>query len=290
MKKNLTIRSVVLLALLATDSSREVEAGELVATQNCDTNGDGRRDISDAIRLFSWLFTGGPPPVVLVLESESPLLNGDCNGQGGRDISDGIFLLAFLFLGGPPPVGPDEDGSGDAGEGPAVLGAAFPETLPAPVSVAVTPSEEEPPPDPLERIEKRFREIGAENLLVVRASIEELVASERVLPQVLYWGEVPHIVTTLTLQVRETYCGVTLKTVRASYVGGKLPDGKFERTEFMPNDLPLGEEHIFFLRQVDRECFLDLGREDMLRKDAQGEFRDPSANRISPDKLNGVCP
>ncbi len=34
-----------------------------VATENGDTNGDGGRDLSDAIYLLSWLFQCGPEPV-----------------------------------------------------------------------------------------------------------------------------------------------------------------------------------------------------------------------------------
>jgi hypothetical protein len=33
------------------------------AFENGDTNGDGKRDLSDAVYLLSWLFTGGPEPV-----------------------------------------------------------------------------------------------------------------------------------------------------------------------------------------------------------------------------------
>jgi type VI secretion system VgrG family protein len=35
------------------------------ATLNGDTNGDGVRDLSDAIRLLNWLFLGGPEPVAI---------------------------------------------------------------------------------------------------------------------------------------------------------------------------------------------------------------------------------
>ncbi|MEM7230626.1 MAG: SUMF1/EgtB/PvdO family nonheme iron enzyme [Planctomycetota bacterium] len=34
-----------------------------VATENGDTNGDGARDIGDAVHMLSWLFQGGPQPV-----------------------------------------------------------------------------------------------------------------------------------------------------------------------------------------------------------------------------------
>ena len=35
------------------------------AGENGDVNGDGRRDIADAVSLLTWLFQGGPPPVAL---------------------------------------------------------------------------------------------------------------------------------------------------------------------------------------------------------------------------------
>ena len=37
--------------------------GEPSASENGDANGDGRRDIGDAVYLLSWLFQGGPEPV-----------------------------------------------------------------------------------------------------------------------------------------------------------------------------------------------------------------------------------
>lgn len=39
-----------------------------LATENGDTNGDGERDLSDAVYLLLWLFTGGPEPVPVPVE------------------------------------------------------------------------------------------------------------------------------------------------------------------------------------------------------------------------------
>ena len=68
---------------------------------------DGEQvDLSDAVSLLAYLFTGGEAP--------DPLAAGDVNDDGGLDISDPIYLLNFLFLGGPsipapyPEPGPDE--------------------------------------------------------------------------------------------------------------------------------------------------------------------------------------
>ena len=82
--------------------------------ENCDNNGDGDRDLSDASYYFNWLFLGGPAPAAL--PPGASLQNGDCNGDTEADLSDGIYLLNWLFLGGPAPVVPtvveDTDGDG----------------------------------------------------------------------------------------------------------------------------------------------------------------------------------
>ena len=63
-----------------------------------DCNGDGARDISDAIFTLSYLFAGGAAP--------------DCreacnsNSSDSLDLSDAIHLLGFVFQGGPPPGAP----------------------------------------------------------------------------------------------------------------------------------------------------------------------------------------
>jgi hypothetical protein len=40
------------------------------ATENGDANGDGARDIGDAVYLLSWLFQGGPEPVAFAAGPE----------------------------------------------------------------------------------------------------------------------------------------------------------------------------------------------------------------------------
>ncbi len=44
--------------------------GEPVATCNGDVNGDKSRDLTDAIYMLNWLFSGGPEPVALACESK----------------------------------------------------------------------------------------------------------------------------------------------------------------------------------------------------------------------------
>ena len=55
-------------------------------------------DISDAIRLFEYLFLGGTRPQHIEV--------ADVNNDGSVDLSDGIFLLNYLFSGGPSPYPP----------------------------------------------------------------------------------------------------------------------------------------------------------------------------------------
>ena len=74
-----------------------------------DANDDGVVDISDAVHVLSWLFSGG----------EAPGCAGaaDTNGDLAHDLSDGVSLLNHLFQGAPapPPPGPDACGAGPAG-------------------------------------------------------------------------------------------------------------------------------------------------------------------------------
>jgi hypothetical protein len=60
-----------------------------------DANNDGTVDISDAVYLIAYIFTGGPAPI--------PLAAGDANCDGTVDISDAVYLIAYIFTGGPAP-------------------------------------------------------------------------------------------------------------------------------------------------------------------------------------------
>jgi hypothetical protein len=62
-----------------------------------DANGDGAVNITDAIGILGYLFTGGVPPWCQDA--------ADTNDTGTLDITDAIYLLGHLFLGseGPPP-------------------------------------------------------------------------------------------------------------------------------------------------------------------------------------------
>ena len=60
-----------------------------------DANGSGTVNISDAVYLIAYIFSGGPAP--------EPLLAGDANCSGSVNISDAVYLIAYIFSGGPAP-------------------------------------------------------------------------------------------------------------------------------------------------------------------------------------------
>ena len=64
--KRIVVFALVLNAALLGVIAHQLVAiagGGAVATQNGDTNGDGARDITDAIYYLSWLFQGGDEPL-----------------------------------------------------------------------------------------------------------------------------------------------------------------------------------------------------------------------------------
>ena len=60
-----------------------------------DANASGNVDISDAVYLIAYIFSGGSAPV--------PLLAGDANCDSTVDISDAVYLISYIFSGGPAP-------------------------------------------------------------------------------------------------------------------------------------------------------------------------------------------
>jgi hypothetical protein len=115
----LIVGVLLFLALSGAYLDRSAQAGgvEVFASQNCDVNGDEKRDVSDGIYLLAFLFSGGPEPVRLkVGDVVLDVPNGNCNGEGRIDISDAVYLLVWLFNGGPDPVevapGNDADADG----------------------------------------------------------------------------------------------------------------------------------------------------------------------------------
>ncbi len=60
-----------------------------------DANGSGAINISDAVFLINYIFSGGQAP--------SPVLRGDANCSGGVNISDAVYLINYIFSGGAMP-------------------------------------------------------------------------------------------------------------------------------------------------------------------------------------------
>src|SRR5262245_47011567 len=56
-----------------------------------DVQGDGDRDVSDAIHILGFLFVGTPAPGCLEA--------ADTTDDGVLDLTDAVFLLEYLFLG-----------------------------------------------------------------------------------------------------------------------------------------------------------------------------------------------
>jgi len=63
-----------------------------------DANGDLSLDISDAIRILSYLFAAGIAP--------NPVESADIDAGGAIDIADAVQLLGYLFASGPAPAAP----------------------------------------------------------------------------------------------------------------------------------------------------------------------------------------
>jgi hypothetical protein len=60
-----------------------------------DANYDASVDISDAVYLIAYIFSGGLPPI--------PLAAGDANCDDAIDISDPVYVIQFIFSGGAEP-------------------------------------------------------------------------------------------------------------------------------------------------------------------------------------------
>jgi hypothetical protein len=60
-----------------------------------DADHSGAVDISDAVYLIAYIFSGGAAPI--------PLAAGDADCSGGVDISDVVYLISHIFSGGAAP-------------------------------------------------------------------------------------------------------------------------------------------------------------------------------------------
>jgi len=88
--KRIVVFALVLNAALLGVIAHQLVAlagGGPVATQNGDTNGDGSRDLTDAIYMLQWLFSGGEPPVAIAQQG------GDGEGDAQlRAMVNNMFL------------------------------------------------------------------------------------------------------------------------------------------------------------------------------------------------------
>jgi Dockerin type I domain len=75
------------------------------ATKCGDANSDNIINISDALYIINYIFTGGAAP--------SPLSNGDTNCDQKVNISDALIIINFIFISGSPPC--DSGGDSDTG-------------------------------------------------------------------------------------------------------------------------------------------------------------------------------
>jgi hypothetical protein len=74
--------------------------GILASQCQCgDANSDHAIDISDAVFVISYIFSGGAAPG----DCNGTHGLGDANGDGAVDISDAVYLISFIFSGGPAP-------------------------------------------------------------------------------------------------------------------------------------------------------------------------------------------
>jgi Dockerin type I domain len=60
-----------------------------------DADNNGAINISDAVYIIAYIFSGGQSP--------DPIVAGDANCDGACNISDAVHLIAYIFSGGPAP-------------------------------------------------------------------------------------------------------------------------------------------------------------------------------------------
>jgi len=87
------------LDFIASDGALEdtVHVSVDVVSYLCgDANNDEAVNVSDAVYIINYIFTGGSPP--------TPLMAADANGSGGVNVSDAVYLINYIFTGGPEPI------------------------------------------------------------------------------------------------------------------------------------------------------------------------------------------
>ena len=71
---------------------------EVITFKRGDTDSDGQLNITDAVFILKYQFSGGQPPACFK--------TADVDGDGNVNITDPVYVLQFLFSGGPEPAPP----------------------------------------------------------------------------------------------------------------------------------------------------------------------------------------
>ncbi len=109
----------VVLGIFALSATMFADSSVRPSVENGDYNGDGSRNLTDAINMFQYLFTDRATPAVPaaahcdIVDTDdgskvghyaSRVQNGDVNGDEAFDLTDCIYFLNWLFAGGAEPV------------------------------------------------------------------------------------------------------------------------------------------------------------------------------------------
>ena len=70
-----------------------------------DANSDSSVNVSDAVYIINYVFSGGNPP--------DPLVSGDANCDSSVNVSDAVYIINYVFVGGFPPCDIDGDENPD---------------------------------------------------------------------------------------------------------------------------------------------------------------------------------
>ena len=70
-----------------------------------DANSSGSVNVSDAVAIINFVFSGGTPP--------NPLISGDTNCDSKVNVSDAVYIINYVFSGGNAPCDTNGDGTPD---------------------------------------------------------------------------------------------------------------------------------------------------------------------------------
>jgi hypothetical protein len=134
MNAGASTRSILVLAFasLAVLSSVRGDSPGAPIFLRGDSDGDGKIDLTDPLRILGSLFLGDLPP-------ECPA-SSDSNDDGSIDLSDAVYTLNHLFLGGTaPPVPWPDCGRDPTPDALGCSGPVFPQLIPVDPETGVDP-------------------------------------------------------------------------------------------------------------------------------------------------------